>query len=337
MAPHRSVLLIGVGYVGQNVLDELLAAKHPVTTFVRRPEQAAIFESIGAKTVLGSLSDLTLLTAQTAQHEIIINTASADDLPSVQAILAGVRQRVHAGLPTIYLHTSGSGALQDGAMGAHSHSKIYRDDTPTDIDALPPTSLHRHVDIPIVQAARELGDNAKIVILLPALVYGYNPAHKRHTMLVSLLVRFALQRGGFCGYVGAGRNVWSTVHVRDLARAFVTLLAHVEEAPPGAFVENPYFFVEGGMESEMREVAERLAGVLRDSGRVEGVEVRAWEEADYADLMGPMTPLALGCNARCRAVRLRELGWEPKEKDMWTSWEEGEISSMVAALDSASG
>jgi nucleoside-diphosphate-sugar epimerase len=339
MAPHRSVLLIGAGYVGQPVLDELLAAKYPVTTFVRRPSQATVFASIGAKTVLGSLDDLKLLTAQAAQHEIIINTASADDLPSVEAILAGVRQRVHAGQPTIYLHTSGIGALQDGALGAappNNNSKIYRDDSPADIEALPATSLHRHVDIPVVQAARKFGDNAKIVILLPALVYGYNPAHKRHTMLVSLLVRFALSRG-FCGYVGEGRNVWSTVHVGDLARAFMILLAHVEEAPPGAFVGNPYFFAEGGAESEMREVAERLARVLRDSGRMEGPEVRSWAEADYADLLGPMTPLALGCNARCRAVRLRELGWEPKEKDMWTSWKEGEIASMVAALDSASG
>lgn len=71
MAPHRSVLLISAGYVGQNILDELLAAKYPVTTFVRRPEQAAVLESAGAKIVLGSLNDLELLTAQAAQHEII--------------------------------------------------------------------------------------------------------------------------------------------------------------------------------------------------------------------------------------------------------------------------
>ena len=322
--------------MGQNIVVVLLATKFPVTTFVRRPEQAAVFESAGAKTVLGSLSDLELLTVQAAQHEITINTATADDLPSVEAILAGVRQRMQAGLPSIYLHTSGTGALQDGAMGTHNNGKIYRDDAPADIEALPSTSLHRHVDIPVVQATREFGDKAKIVIMLPALVYGYNPAHKRHTMMISILVRFALKRG-FCGYVGEGRNVWSAVHVLDLARAFKTLLAHVEEAPPGAFVENPYFFAEGGSEYSMLEVAGHLAQVLHDSGRIPGAKVQSWSESDYADLLGPMTPVALGCNARSRAVRLRELGWEPKEKDMWTGWKEDEISSMVAALYSASG
>jgi nucleoside-diphosphate-sugar epimerase len=336
MAPHRKVLLIGAGYVGENILDELLAAKYPITTFVRRPEQAAVFESRGAKTVLGSLGDLDLLTAQTAQHEIIINTASADDLPSVEAILAGVRQRVKAGLPSIYLHTSGTGALQDGAMGAHNNGKTYRDDAPADIEALPSSYLHRHVDIPVVQAARKFGDKAKIVIMLPALVYGYNPAHNRYTMLVSILVRFTLKHG-FCGYVGEGRNVWGVVHVVDLARAFKTLLVHAEEAPPGAFVENPYFFAEGGSEHSMLEVAEHLAQVLRDSGRIPEAKVQSWSESDYADLLGPMTPVALGCNARSRAIRLRELGWEPKEKDMWASWKEGEISRMVASLESASG
>jgi hypothetical protein len=80
----------------------------------------------------------------------------------------GVRQRVHAGLPTIYLHTSEAGVLDDGALGKYKTDKIYRDDAPGDIDNLSPTAMHRHVDVPIVQAARELiGDKAKIVILIP--------------------------------------------------------------------------------------------------------------------------------------------------------------------------
>ncbi|KAF2675328.1 NAD(P)-binding protein [Microthyrium microscopicum] len=325
MAVHESVLFIGAGYVGQNILDELLAAKYPVTTFVRRPEQAAIFESSGAQTVLGSLSDLELITAQVAQHEITINTASADDLPSVEAILAGVRQRVKAGLPSIYLHTSGAGAVHDDSMGAHNDGKIYRDDTPTDIEAIPSTNLHRNVDIAIVEAAHEFGDTAKIVIMLPALVYGYNPAHKRHTQIISLLVRFALKRG-FAGYVGEGRNLWAAVHVKDLARAFMTVLEHTEKAPPGALVENPYFFAEGGTESSMKEVAEHLAQTLHDIGRIPGAKAQSWSESDYAEVLGPMTAPILGCNARCQAIRLRELGWKPTEKDMWTSWKEDSAS-----------
>lgn len=335
MSSPPSVFLVGAGYIGQNVLDELLAAKYPVTTLVRRPEQATLFEKAGAKTVLGTLSDLELLTAQSAQHEITINTASCDDLPSVEAILAGVRQRVHAGQPSIYLHTSGTGALEDGALGMYKNSKIYRDDIPGDIEAIPPTSMHRHVDIPIAKAAQEFGEKAKVVIILPPLVYGLNPAHNRHTFALTALVNFSLKHG-FAGYVGEGRNVWSVVHVRDLGRAYMTLLAYIEKSAPKTFLENPYFFAESGSEVEMHEVAENLGRSLYGIGKIQNPKVQTFNESDYADVFGPLTPVGLGCNSRSRAIRLQQLGWKPNEKDFWTSLKEDEVPSIVAALDSAS-
>ncbi|PGG96404.1 hypothetical protein AJ79_09599 [Helicocarpus griseus UAMH5409] len=332
MAP-QSIFLVGAGYVGQNVFDQLLAAKYPVTVFVRRQEQASIFEKAGAKTVLGTLSDLELLTKQAALHEITINTASSDDLPSVEAILSGVRQRVHAGLPSIYIHTSGSGALDDGAIGMHKDGKAYGDDVPGDIDALPPASIHRHVDIPIVQAAHDFGEKAKIAIILPPLVYGVDRVHKRNSFVLPILVRFTLKHG-FAGHVGEGRNVWSVIHVKDLARAYMTMLAYVEKSAPATILENPYFFAENGSEVSMREVAEMLSQVLFEAGKIKGPKVQTFTEADYADILGPMTPV-LGCNARTRTIRLRELGWEPKEKDVWTTWKEEEVPAMLAAMDSA--
>jgi nucleoside-diphosphate-sugar epimerase len=333
MASSQSIFLVGAGYIGHNVFDQLLAANRAVTIFVRRPDQAALFEKAGAKTVLGTLSDLELLTAQAAQHEITINTASCDDLPSVEAILSGVRQRVHAGLPTIYLHTSGAGVLDDGALGKYKTDKIYRDDAPEDIDNLSPTAIHRHVDVPIVQAAREFGDKAKIVILLPPLVYGVNAAHKRHSFVLANVVRHALKRG-FAGYVGDGQNVWSVVHVKDLARAYITLLAYIEKSAPSTFVENPYFFAEDGSEVSMLEVAEVVAQALHETGKIQGPNRHSFSESDYADVFGPLTEI-LGCNSRNRAVRLRELGWEPKEKNALTTWKEEEIPSIVEALESA--
>lgn len=99
-SPSR-VFLVGAGYVGQHVLDKLLAANHPVTVLVRRPEQASELEKIGVETCLGTLNDLELITSQSAQHEITINTASCDDLPSVEAILSGIRQRVHKNQPKL--------------------------------------------------------------------------------------------------------------------------------------------------------------------------------------------------------------------------------------------
>ena len=332
----RSVFLVGAGYIGQNILDQLLAAKYSVTVLIRRPEQASLFEKAGAKTVLGTLSDLELLTTQTAQHEITVNTSSSDDLPSVEAILSGVRQRVRSDQPSIFVHTGGAGVLADGALGMYKSSKIYRDDAPDDMDAIPSTAMHRDVDIAAIQAAREFGDKAKIVVVLPPLVYGLDPTHKRHSFALVSLVRFALKHG-FVGHVGEGRNVWSVIHVSDLGHAYMTMLAYIENAASATFLENPYFFVENGSEISMREGAEKIGQTLYEIGKIQSPEAQTFTESDYEDVLGPMTPKGFGCNSRSRAIRLQELGWKPKEKDVWTSWKEDEVPSIVAALDSASG
>lgn len=37
------------------------------------------------------------------------------------------------------------------------------------------------------------------------------------------------------------------------------------------------------------------------------------------------TAAVIGLNSRSRAVRLRELGWQPKEKSIWESYHEDEL------------
>lgn len=342
MASRQTVFLVGAGYIGQNVLNRLLEAKYPVTVLVRRPEQALRFEKIGVKTVLGSLTDLELITSQTAQHEITINTASCMDLPSVQAILSGIRQRVQTDQPcSIYLHTSSTGILQDNAMGMYKNQRIYHDDNPGVIDAIPHNFIPRNVDIPIVEAAREeFRDKAKLALVLPPFVYGLDdsdPPLRRHTHGLDILVRFALSHG-FTGYVGEGRNEWSLVHVKDLGNVYMSLLDYIikdSSFSSAALRENPYFFVEDGSTTSMRDMAEHISRILYDLGKIPSPKVQSFSDADYDDVWGPvMTPVAFGTNSRIRAVRLRELGWEPREKDFWTSMKEEEIQSMVAALES---
>ena len=335
MASAQNIFLIGAGYIGRNVLDQLLAAEYQVTVLIRRPEQASLFENDGAKTVLGTLNDHELIAEQTAQHRATINTASCDDLPSVEAILAGVRRRVHTGQPVIYIHTSGTGALEDGAMGMYKAEKTYRDDIPEDIDALSPTSMHRHVEIPLARAAREFGEKAKIAIILPPLVYGINRVHNRHTLVLPPLIRFALKHG-FVGHVGEGRNAWSTVHVKDLGRAYPVLLRYIESSPAGALSENPYFFAENGSDVSMLEWTRHISRVLNEAGKIHDPNVRAFSESDYDELFVPLTARALGCNSRSRSVRLRQLGWKPEEKDIWTSLKDDDIPAILANLNSES-
>lgn len=47
------------------------------------------------------------------------------------------------------------GALIDDANGAFTSDLIYDDIDPDQIETLPDSAIHRHVDLPVVQADRE--------------------------------------------------------------------------------------------------------------------------------------------------------------------------------------
>ncbi|KAF1954558.1 NAD(P)-binding protein [Byssothecium circinans] len=334
MASHpKSVFLVGPGFVGLPIIGLLLAANYQVTTMVRNKDQAAALEKKGVKTLHGTLDDHDLLTAQAAQHAITINTASSDHVPSTLAINAGLRQRVAKSLPTILIHTSGTGVLVDNAKGAYKTDRVYRDDNPAEIDALPDTAFHRDVDLEIVKAAKEFGDKAKLAIILPPTIHGFNPENKRLSMAVPKMMRFALKHG-FTGHIGAGANIWNTVHVNDLARAYSLLLSDLTSPSPSLNVlENPYFFTEDGYIYSWKEVAERIGNVLFRLGKIESPGPRVLSEEHYADLLGPITEMALGSNSICRAVRLRKLGWVPREKGIWKSFEEDEVEYLISSYE----
>jgi nucleoside-diphosphate-sugar epimerase len=128
------------------------------------------------------------------------------------------------------------------------------------------------------------------------------------------------------------------IHVKDLGHAYMSLLKYIENSGAEVFLKNPYFFAENGSEISMGEGAKHIARILHDIGKIQSPQTQIFSEDHFHDVFGPMTPRGLGCNSRSRAIRLRELGWEPKEiTDIWTSWKEDEVPSIIAALESASG
>ena len=102
----------------------------------------------------------------------------------------------------------------------------------------------------------------------------------------------------------------------DLARAYMVVLHHLESSSPAKTLENPYFFIEssGDNEPSWYEIAEFIATSLNKAG---------------AKVSGPFTPPVVGMNARSRAVRLRELGWQPREKDWKSSYVEDELPELL--------
>lgn len=266
--------------------------------------------------------------ALTPTPQIIIHTATADHLPSVEAVLDGVKQRAASGKHTIFIHTSGTGVLDDGSLGAFKGEKIYKDTDPDAINSLADDAPHRPIDLAIVRAAKELGEKAKLAIMIPPEIYGFNPKHKRLTIQFPTIARFALKHG-FAGHVGKGLSVESQIHVLDLARAYIVLLRHIENSPPSVLLENPYFFCENGNEFSWREVAEEIGKSLKEKGLIKDAEPREFSKDDWEDLFGEDTAGVIGLNSRSKAERLRKLGWEPREKGIWESWNEDELPELL--------
>lgn len=109
--------------------------------------------------------------------------------------------------------------ITDDAQGAYLSPKIYSDLDIASIEALPPTALHRPVDLLIVEA--DTAGYVRTHIILPSIVFGIatgplfdagiaNP----HTVFFPLLIRAALKAGNV-GVLGTGAPIWNCVHVDD--------------------------------------------------------------------------------------------------------------------------
>ncbi|KAL5049067.1 hypothetical protein BDW71DRAFT_204821 [Aspergillus fruticulosus] len=293
----------------RNMIPRVIDKNYNITTLVHREAARQAFNDLGVQTVLGSLSDKDVIAKQTAASDIVIHSATADDLPSVQAILEGIRQRAQGGQQAIYIHTSGASLIGDNAEGSYKNSFVFDDDEPESIDALPDTAAHREIDLAIVNARPELASNAKFALMIPPVIYGVSSREKRLSIQLPTMVRYSIKHG-YPGMVGDGLAVWNQVHVKDLASGYLTLLHWLEQTPPQEASKNPYFFCENGEELSGASVLQRLVTIPPEN---------------YSDLFGEYSGLVVGSNARNHASRLRKLGWEPREKSTFASLADDEI------------
>lgn len=336
MSTGKKVFLIGPGYIGLAVLNNLLRDGYDVTALVRRQEAADELAQRGVTTVMGKLDDHDFIAKQTEASDIVLHTATADDMPSVKAVLHGIRQRAARNLKTTYIHTSGTSFLSDNSKSAYRSETIFHDDKPEDLDALPDSASHRLIDLEIIRSRAEIGPMARIFIILPPLIYGVSKTDNKLSIQVPTMTRFALKHR-YAGHVGKGEAVWSTVHVSDLARAYLLVLQWAQAAPDAAATGNPYFFCENGEEISWGEIAAMIGKNLHAAGRVDAPQPREIPEQQHEDLFGPYSVVVIGANSRSRAHRVRELGWEPKELGIKQAFEAEEVPLLLRETGNFAG
>jgi nucleoside-diphosphate-sugar epimerase len=284
-----TIFLTGAtGYIGGSVAAALLKAGNRVRGLVRSAESAALLVERGIEPVLGTLDDAELLTREARAADGVINTASADHGASVRALIAGMK-----GSSKPLLHISGSSVIGDDVRGGRSSDKVFDEDTPFVVSSM--KQPRRDLDLTVIGAA---SSGVRSAVICPSLIYGVGKGINPDSVQIPFLAANALEQG-VVQIVGAGRNVWSNVHIDDLTELYLLALSR---APAGSF-----YFAENG-EASFGEIGAALATRLG----LPTVESLPPEEA--AKRWGESKAyFTLGSNSRVRSVRARsELGWAPR-------------------------
>jgi nucleoside-diphosphate-sugar epimerase len=275
------------GFIGGTVARKLLTAGHSVRGLVRDPVKAEKLAQLGIEPVLGTLDDRDLLVAEAKSSDGVISAADSDHLPAVEALIEGL-----SGSGKPLLHTSGSSVISDDARGNSVSEHIFDEDTPL---VVPESKQARwKIDTRVLDSANS---GVRAIVVCPSNVYGSGNGLNPRSVQIPFLVDQALANG-VVRIVGQGVNVWSNVHIDDLAELYLLAL---ESAPAGAF-----YFAENG-EVSFGEIGAAIARRMRLGA------VAHWPAEQAATEWGEAWAYyTYGSNSRVRAKRARrELGWKP--------------------------
>ena len=285
----KKVLITGItGYIGGSVAKLLLAKNYEVYGLVRKAEDVSKVEQFGAKAIVGNINDYKLLCDICRDIDVIIHTAeSADDAYAATNFL-----KILEGTGKTFIFTSGSAILGGKENGERSDFQ-FTEDIP--LSPRLEMSLRVNINKAVLQAAQK---NIRSIVIVPTMVYGEGIGLKKESIQVPALVKFSIEKGKGI-YIEKGENIWSNLHIEDLAELYLLAL---EKAKPGAL-----YYAENGA-SSIKEIANTISGKYK----LEHAEsISIYEAIQYFGEAGAYFGFA--SNSYCNADKARtELDWKPK-------------------------
>lgn len=271
------------GFIGGSFAAEAVHRGHEVRGLVRSPEKAQACAAFGIVPVHGDLADHDLLASEASAADAVVNAASSDDRPAIEALLRGL-----SGSGKALLHTSGSSIVSDDAGGEPSEAVI-------DEDHLPAPMEDKVARVALDQAILAT-TGIRSIVLCNSLIFGNALGPEARSVQLPLLIDYARDTGS-AAYIGRGLNRWSTVHIADVVDLYLLAL---ERASPGTFA-----FVESG-EASFADMARSTADGL---GLNDPISITlAAAEARWGRARARYS---LASNSRVRSVRTATLGWSP--------------------------
>ncbi|KAK0494591.1 NAD(P)-binding protein [Armillaria luteobubalina] len=335
MSSPKIFITGATGYLGGSFLSRLLTVVDPatITTLVRSEDKAEKLRTLGVKTVVGSYKDVDVLAEAASKADIVLTFVDADDHVAAQAILDGMKKKhqFDGSVPAL-IHTSGTGVIQDNALGLHNNYPVFSD---LDLDrfaSIPEEAIHRKTDLLILDADKQ--GYIRSYLVLPPTVYGLATGvvadlgiQNIHSVQFPAIVKTSMFRKQG-GMIGEGVNIWHNVSLSDTTNFFVLLFETVVKNPDTAHGAEGYYFLENG-EHSLGEVATEISKALVELGIGSNPEPSSYTEEEKKSFFGPLWPF-LGTNARVRADRSRALGWKPVDrKDKMAASLRAEIISFL--------
>jgi nucleoside-diphosphate-sugar epimerase len=272
------------GFIGTELVKELIAAGHQVRGLTRSHEGAEQLKAAGAEVQHGNLTDLDSLRSGATGADAVVNLAFSHDFANfaknaedeVQAIKA-LGAVMEPG--RLLVVTSGTGLASGGPGHLRTES-----DPPLDLPAIPrrPEKTARKV-----AAERDL---RLAVVRLPQV-------HDTRKQGLVPLVTQAAREKGVSVYVGDGANRWAAAPLKDVAHLYRLV---VEKAGEGVTV---YHAVqEEGV--SMREIAETIGKGLK-------VPVVSIAPEKAGEHFGWLAHFAVTDMPASSEWTRKALGWEP--------------------------
>ncbi|HUD31349.1 MAG TPA: NAD-dependent epimerase/dehydratase family protein [Novosphingobium sp.] len=280
------VLVFGAsGYIGSHVTRHLVQSGHRVTGFARNAASGVTVERLGATALIGDLDHTKSIAAMVGDHDAVIWAAQLM-LEDEQRVVGALIEAL-AGSERVLIFTSGTSVMSI-PTGGDWDERSFAEDEPFE----PRRQIAPRLEIE--QAVRDATQRGvRAMVVRPPMIWGNGGCR-----LISDFHHSARQTGAVC-HIGRGLNVYSNVHVEDLAELYRLAL---DKGQPGAL----YFAVAG--EVSYGVMARAIADTLGTGTRSVTVD----EACTIWDRF--MARIVLCSCSRQRSPRARaELGWRPRE------------------------
>jgi nucleoside-diphosphate-sugar epimerase len=290
----------GSGLVGTALIPQLVAAGHSVTALARSDKSAAVVSKLGATPVTGTHTDIAALTAAASKADAAIHLAFNHEI----AFAGGMEQACDEDRAAIT-------AICDALIAGGSSNKVFINTSGT-LGSLGSDELSAKVVSALSHRARSehltteyaaKGIKTYNLRLCPVV---HGPGHEHPFISAQIAVA---KKNKEAAYVGEGKNVWPSVHVKDAAALYVLALDPKNTIPNGA---NLHAVHEEGIPT--REIAEFV-------GKKLNVPVKSVTPEEAGQGYGFIGILMTLDNRTSHKLTTQWTGWNPKEYGLFQELE----------------